>query len=338
MKCAETRKLVILGTGGTIAGQAASASDNVGYTAAQVGIGDLLAGVPGLNGCAMVSEQVAQVDSKDMTFDVWQRLLARVSHHILQDDVAGVVITHGTDTLEETAWFLHLVLAHAGALHKPVVLTCAMRPASSQSPDGPQNLLDAVALASDADACGVLAVCAGVVHGARDIQKIHSYRLDAFSSGEAGPVAMVEEGRVRWLKGRASFDGTSSLSNVAPRLLTRVIDAPTWPRIEIVMSHAGADGRVIELLLRDRAHLIETGRSPRECGAVEGIVVSGTGNGTLHRDLEAALVRAAAAGVCVWRTSRCYQGAVISSATDALPAQGAQSPVKARIGMMLSLL
>lgn len=339
MNAAVAPQLVILGTGGTIAGQSASATDNVGYTAAQVSVGQLLAAIPGLAGLSLVSEQVAQLDSKDMTFNAWQRLLERTVHHLARDDVAGVIITHGTDTLEETAWFLHLAMSTVAPSTKPVVLTCAMRPASSQSPDGPQNLLDAVAVASDPEARGVLAVCAGVVHTARDVQKIYSYRLDAFSSGDAGPLAVVEEGRVRWLKNphEASQSTWSPMASAVP--LNAILGAAIWPRVEIVMNHAGADGRMVDLLVRERQQVCANGFSGQAVRAVDGIVVAGTGNGTLHVDLEAALLRAVAAGVCVWRTSRCHQGAVISSPGDRLPAVGgAESPVKARVRMMLHLM
>lgn len=139
------KKIVILGTGGTIAGTAAQAGDNLGYTAAQVGIAQLVAALPALadTGCELLSEQVAQVDSKDMDFGIWRALAQRVAHWLAQDQVQGVIITHGTDTLEETAFFLQALLDPA----KPVVLTCAMRPATALAPDGPQNMLDAVAVA-----------------------------------------------------------------------------------------------------------------------------------------------------------------------------------------------
>ncbi|NJS37241.1 MAG: asparaginase [Brachymonas sp.] len=127
-----------MGTGGTIAGTAASSSDHTGYTAAQLSVQDLLKCVPGmqeaLRGDALESEQVAQLDSKDMDFATMTRIAQRCAHHLAQADVRGIVITHGTDTLEETAYFLHLVLGNACAeliTQKPVVLTCAMRPATS---------------------------------------------------------------------------------------------------------------------------------------------------------------------------------------------------------------
>ena len=131
------QKIVILGTGGTISGTAASPMDHTGYTAGQLGVADLLAGLPsaanGVSADRFIVEQLAQLDSKDMGFDVWVKLALRVAHHLSQPEVQAVLITHGTDTLEETAYFLHALLMPA----KPVVLTCAMRPASALVPDGP---------------------------------------------------------------------------------------------------------------------------------------------------------------------------------------------------------
>ncbi|MEO6322008.1 MAG: asparaginase, partial [Polaromonas sp.] len=191
------QKLVILGTGGTIAGRSSSEFDNVGYTAAQVGIAQLLADIPSLaEGGPVITEQLAQIDSKDMGFAVWVQLAQRVNHFLACDDVQGIVITHGTDTLEETAYFLHAMCRPA----KPVVLACAMRPATALASDGPQNVLDALAVARYAGARGVVAVCAGTIHSALDVQKVHSYKLDAFSSGDAGPIGYVEEGRLRLVR------------------------------------------------------------------------------------------------------------------------------------------
>jgi L-asparaginase len=325
------RHVVILGTGGTIAGQASRASDNIGYTAAQVSAAQLVAQVPGLQGLSLAVEQVVQVDSKDMCLVVWQALLARVVHHLGLVEVQGIVITHGTDTLEETAFFLHTVLGNAGLLTKPVVLTCAMRPASSQSPDGPQNLLDAVTVVRDTQACGVLVVCAGVVHAAADVQKTHTYRVDAFSSGDGGPLGFVEESAVCWGHfAPKAIDGIATNKTV-----DTVLTATRWPRVEIVLNHADADGYMVDLLLQHRAVSTD---------GVQGLIVAGTGNGTLHVDLLAAVLRAKALGVRVWRSSRCVQGRVIESvgadhAGDThLPGTGALSPVKARILMMLQLL
>ena len=138
------RTVVVLGTGGTIAGRAASAQDNLAYRAGEVGVADLLAGVTLPQGVTAQCEQVAQSDSKDMDFATWCALSARCAHWLAQQDVDGIVVTHGTDTMEETAYFLQCVLAPV----KPVVLTGAMRPATSAAADGPQNLVDALAVAA----------------------------------------------------------------------------------------------------------------------------------------------------------------------------------------------
>jgi L-asparaginase len=303
------QRVVILGTGGTIAGTAANAADNVGYTAGQLSVETLVAAVPALAAIELECEQVAQLDSKDMSHAVWQRLARRVAHHAARDDVAGVVITHGTDTLEETAWFLHRVLAPS----KPVVLTAAMRPATALQADGPQNLLDAVTVARETAAHGVVAVLAGRIHGAADVAKRHSYGIDAFDSGDAGPIALIEEGQLRmfrpWPAGEAL-----GLARIAR-------DVARWPRVEVVTSHAGASGAVVDALVAQGVH---------------GLVVSATGNGTVHEAIEAALVDAMASGVKVLRATRCAGGAVIGNGQ--LPSAGALSPVKARIELLLELL
>ena len=306
------RNVVILGTGGTIAGRSASAYDNIGYTAGQVGIDQLVSDIPVIAASGpVVTEQICQVDSKDMSFAVWIRLAARVNHHLAQDDVQGIVITHGTDTLEETAYFLQSVCQPA----KPVVLTCAMRPATSLVPDGAQNVLDAVVVARQPGACGVVAVCAGTIHSAFDLQKVHPYRLDAFSSGDAGPVGYVEEGRLRqlrnWLLPQAGL-AFYAMQNIAD-----------WPRVEIVMSYAGASAAIVQALVDQ---------------GVRGLVVAATGNGTIHQDLEAGLHAALAAGVRVVRASRCFDGPILPLPDSAFPDSKGLSPVKARVAIMLDLM
>jgi L-asparaginase len=303
------RRTVVLGTGGTIAGTAQDARDNVGYQAAQLGVAQLLAGVAASG--RVETEQVAQVDSKDMDPALWQALAQRVAHHLARDEIAAVIVTHGTDTLEETAYFLHRVLAPA----KPVVLTAAMRPASALLSDGPQNLQDALALAGAPGARGVLAVMAGQVFGAPGLRKAHSYRLDALSAGDAGPLGCVEEGRLRRFR-----DWPAAQALGLQRVQRAVQD---WPRVEIVTSHAGADGRLVDALL---------------ALGVRGIVVAGTGNGSVNVRLEAALRRAMDAGVAVLRCTRCAGGGVIGGAAHALPSAGELTPVQARIEMLLTLL
>jgi L-asparaginase len=299
--------VVILGTGGTIAGRGA----DVGYVAGQVGVGELVAAVPALAGQAIESEQVAQVDSKDMSHAIWQRLAQRVAHHLTRAEVTGVVVTHGTDTLEETAYFLHRVLAPA----KPVVLTAAMRPATSLSADGPQNLLDAVTLAAHPGAAGVLVAVHGRVHGPVEVRKTQPFAVDAFSSGEAGPVALIQEGRVQPLRPWPAGEALG-LAVVAR-------EVAQWPRVWIVPSHAGADGAVVDALV---------------AAGVQALVVEGTGNGSVHQSLLDAVERARAAGVSVQRSTRCSGGAIVGDPAGALPSAGALSPAKARVELLLQRL
>lgn len=314
---------VILGTGGTIAGRASRPGDNVGYVAGQVTAQDLLATVPALSGMPLEVEQVSQIDSKDMGLAVWQRLAERVVHHIERPEVAGVVITHGTDTLEETAYFLQRVLQPA----KPVVLTCAMRPATALVPDGPQNLLDAVTVAGDARARGVLAVCAGHVHAAEHVAKVHTYRVDAFDSGDAGPLGCVEEGQVRWFHG-VPVDGVAA--EATRQRLETLLEVLSLPRVAWITSHADADGDQVRALLAYGA--IHSG------SRLQGLVVAGTGNGTLHQSLESALLEAQTQGVRVWRASRCARGRVIPAGPQVLPAAPGLSSAKARLALSLELL
>lgn len=317
------QKIVILGTGGTIAGRAAQAGDNVGYVAGQVSVGDLIAAVPALAAVPMDVEQVAQIDSKDMDFAVWQTVLSRLACHLARPEVAGAVITHGTDTLEETAFFLQRVLQPA----KPVVLTCAMRPATALVPDGLQNLLDAVTVARWPGARGVVVVCAGEVHSALDVAKVHTYQVNAFDSGDAGALGRVEEGRLRLFR---DWPEAGGLGPFDAKAAAQVQQATALPRVALITSHADADGLLVRALL--------DASLTRPAEAVRGIVVAGTGNGTLHRSLVGALQEAESAGVRVVRSSRCLRGPLISKAGDAFVAFDGLSAVKARLALSLTLL
>lgn len=326
-------RVVLLGTGGTISGLAASPRDNLGYVAGQVDVARLAQALPPLaNGpLELHTEQVAQIDSKDMSFEVWRLLAQRCLHFLAQADVRGIVVTHGTDTMEETAYFLHLALAACGPVPKPVVLTGAMRPASSLAPDGPQNLVDALAVATQPGLAGVVVVFAGTVHSALDVQKVHPYRLDAFDSGDAGPLGYVEEGAVRLVRPWPPAAGGSAADPMAMDCGRGDAALPwdrPWPRVEIVMSYAGASAGTVDCL-------VTGGQSQQH--PVRGIVVAGTGNGAVHQELEAALIRAQAGGVQVVRATRCAAGRVLGTEAAALPDSGGLSPVKARVALMLRL-
>jgi L-asparaginase len=332
------KQIVVLGTGGTIAGKSASATDNVDYKASEVGVESLLAAIPSLAdasgkasyaGCELVCEQVAQVDSKDMTFEVWQRLLARCNHWLAQPQVQGIVITHGTDTLEETAFFLHSVLETNQRLAKSVVLTCAMRPSTAVAPDGPQNLLDALAVAASDQIPAVVAVCASTIHSAVDVQKVHNYRLDAFSSGDAGVLGYVKEGQLVIYRNNAS-SMPAAIVNAACPAINKIANLKQLPRVEIVLNHSGATGSIVHALMIQRQFA--------KSNILAGIVVAATGNGTISKELEVALQSAEAAGVVVWRSSRCAFGSLVGKADTQFGDAGGLSPVKARIALMLSLI
>ena len=301
------KKIVILGTGGTIAGTAEQASDNVGYRAASLGVEQLVAAVPALGGRALEAEQVAQVDSKNMTHALWQRLAQRAHEHLSRPEVQGVVVTHGTDTLEETAYFLHRVLAPA----KPLVLTASMRPATALLADGPQNLLDAVTVASHAQAQGVVLAFAGRVLAADGLRKVQAYRIDAFD----GPVlATVEEGQLRmerpWPQGIGLGVGVVAS------------DPAGWPRVAWLTHHVGAEPALVDAC-------VQAGYS--------GIVIAATGNGSLSDSMAAALARAQAAGVVCRRSTRCASGRLVAPQGEPLASE-ALGPAQSRVALLLELL
>ncbi|MGN1057083.1 MAG: asparaginase [Comamonas sp.] len=310
------RKIAILGTGGTIAGQGASAEGSTGYQAGQLAVAQLLQPIqPMLDARHALAQvqQVLQMDSKDMDVPGWQQLAAACVHALEDPDITALVITHGTDTLEETAWFLQCVLPAS----KPVVLTCAMRPADALSADGPANLRDAVAAALELPA-GVWVVAAGEVHSAAMVRKVHPYRLHAFASYPQGALASVEEGRVQ--------PPLSALSVPHQRWDTSCAwqtPAEQWPWVEVVLCHAGARAAQVEALVQ---------------AGVQGLVVACTGNGSIHKALLPALQQARAQGVVVWKTTRCEQGSIVLAPGEDDAHVSPLSPVKARISLMLQLL
>jgi len=296
-------RVLILGTGGTIAGVADSSSQSTGYRAAALSVEQLVAAVPALAEYDLETRQVAQVDSKDMSFAIWTELHREVSAALKDGQLDGVVITHGTDTLEETAYFLARTLVAA----KPVVLTAAMRPATALSADGPQNLLDAVQLACEPAAAGVRVCMHGEVFAGFAVRKCHPYAVHAFASTRAaGPV--MEEG---------VFAPPASLPeplgfNPAPE---------NWPWVEVLQNHAGQDARAVRALVG---------------AGVRGLVVAATGNGTLAEGFAESLREAAQAGVAVVVVSRCPQGHVVGQPQHGLwvlPLTAAQ----ARVELLLQL-
>ena len=291
--------VLVLGTGGTIAGVAppANTATGAGYTAGVLGVEQLLASAPGIAQQARLEfEQLCNIDSKDANPALWLQLAREVRAWRARAGTAGCVITHGSDTLEETAYALDCLLEPGS----PVVLTAAMLPAAALSADGPRNLFDAVRVAGDPAAAGrgVLCVAHGRVHAARDVSKQHPARIDAFASGERGPLGFIGASGLRF---------TREQPGVEPRPLAGLaLPSPEMaaPRVELVCSHAGADGELVRALVA--ASVAGTLRPP-----LHALVVLGTGGGTVHEGLAAALDQAAEAGVRVQvvpRTGPCEGG------------------------------
>lgn len=306
--------IAILATGGTIAGSADDAGSAARYRAGAVPIDQLLAASKlGLERLANVrAEQVAQIDSKDLTFDVWEELVARIRHWIDVERVDGVVITHGTDTLEETAMLLHLTQQ----TDTPIVLTAAMRPSTSLSADGPLNLLNAVRLAASPSARGrgVLVALNQRVHAARDVQKGHTYAVEAFISPDAGPVGFVLDAQVQFQR---------AAQRVAAEDVLPMPPAGQWPWVEVLASYAQPDARVVDALV---------------AAGVKGLVIAATGAGSIHANLEAALNRASQRGVFVLRSTRTGAGVVPAQpGAERWAASGSLNPYKARVLLTLLL-
>jgi L-asparaginase len=309
--------ITILATGGTIAGAAASETE-AGYSAGQLGIDTLLAAVPQLEDLAELrGEQVASVGSQDMSDAIWLKLAARVNALLASDDVDGVVITHGTDTLEETAYFLNLVVKS----EKTVVLTAAMRPATALAADGPLNLYNAVAVAADprARGRGVMVATNDNIHDARTFTKTHTTDVQTFRAGEYGLLGATLYGSTRWyrLPWRAhtvdtpfSVDGVDSL-----------------PRVDVVYMTAGASADLVDAAV---------------AAGAKGLVIAGVGNGNMPGPVLAAVERAVAKGVPVVRSTRVMGGNVarnIEVDDDALGtiAAGELNPARARVLLKLAL-
>jgi len=330
-----SQKIVILGTGGTIAGLSLVPGAGGDYKAAQVDVetlvsqaGQAVAGIWSLPSATSLppvlsTEQIAQVDSKDMTETIWQRLLQRVAQLQHDPDVQAIVITHGTDTLEETGFLLHACWPQG----KPVVLTCAMRAADAPDADGPGNLRDAILMAGTPGLTGVRMVCNGQVFEGHVFQKVRTDGLQPFGADPIGAMGECREGHYVQHHGP---EKTRAYPAVTPAELQRLLAADRWPRVEIVMNHVGADGRLVE-------NAVTVSASSPAHERLRGIVVAGTGGGSYSDRLSAALQSAQQQGVLVWRSTRATWGSVRSVSHERF--KGVPwSPVKARVAMMLDIL
>ena len=307
----------ILATGGTIAGSAQLSTATTGYKAGALGIDELLNAVPEIKDFANVTgEQICSIDSKDMTDDIWLKLAARINEIFARDDVDGIVITHGTDTLEETAYFLNLTV-HSS---KPVVLTGAMRPATAISADGSMNLLNAVRVAASPESIGkgVLVALNDEINSAREVTKTNTLTLSTFKSPEIGLLGYVNAGTPEFYRMSTRRHTINSEFNLR--------GIKNLPHVKIIYGHAGDDGIFVDAAIR---------------AAVDGIVYAGTGNGSIHAHAEKFLARATSKGIVVVRSSRVGGGTVIpaeKSYVDNKFLDGDNlSPQKARILLQLAL-
>ena len=312
-------RIKILATGGTIAGAQASQAD-AGYKSGTFSVNDLIAAVPQLKNIAELSgEQVANIGSQTMNHEVWLKLAKRVNEVLSSDDTDGVVITHGTDTMEETAYFLSLVVKS----DKPVVLVGSMRPATAISADGPINLYNGVALAGSpaAKGRGPMVVLNDTIHYAREAQKMHTTHMDTFASPNRGIAGVMNTGKATFYSENTTRHTTKSEFSIDG------LTVENLPLVAIVYSYANLGGLMIDAMAEK---------------GVKGIVLAGVGDGNTTDAALAALEKAAKKGVAVVRCSRTGSGLVdrnveVNDDKLGLIAGMELSPQKARILLMLGL-
>lgn len=312
----ELPKVYILATGGTIAGSGSSATKS-NYSAGQVAIGTLLDAVPAINDVAYVEgEQVVNIGSQDMSNDVWLVLAKRVNELLAQADVNGIVITHGTDTMEETAFFLSLVTNS----NKPVVLVGAMRPSTAISADGPANLYNAVVTAASPASMGrgVLVCMNGKVYGAADVTKTNTTSVETFQSPNSGPLGYIHNGEVRFFRPAAK---------VADAPYFNIAGLKALPKVGIAYGYSSVEGDVVKMMIKKD---------------YKGIVYAGVGNGNIHKNVFPELEKARKDGIIVVRSSRVPTGATtLDAEVDdnkyEFVASWGLNPQKARILLMLAL-
>ncbi len=310
-------RIRLLATGGTIAGAQTTAGAR-GYKAGTLSTKALIDAVPELAELAQLEvEQVVTIGSQDMDDAIWLRLAARTQAAADSPEIAGIVITHGTDTMEETAFFLNLVLR----TEKPVVLVGAMRPATAISADGPMNLYNAVAVAADPASVrrGVVVVANDEIHFAREVSKTNTTQLGTFRTTARGLAGLVNAGRLHLYAPPVRRHTFASAFAVSERTVL--------PRVEIIYAHAGMGRALIDAAVQAGAR---------------GLVIAGVGDGNLGAIALGAAAEAVQAGVAVVRSSRTGGGVVeraieIDDDTLGFIAADELNPQKARVLLMLGL-
>ncbi len=309
--------ITILATGGTIAG-AGDSSVKSSYSAGAVTVDKLLAAVPDINNIADIKgEQISNIGSQEMTNEVWLKLAKRVNTLLKKDNVDGVVITHGTDTMEATAYFLNLTVKSK----KPIVLVGSMRSGSSMSPDGPINLYNAVSVATSekSENKGVLVVMNDEIHSAREVTKTNTSAVNAFASVNTGKIGTVYYGNVNYY-----------MTPVRKNTINTEFDIEkidTLPRVDIIYGHANDTGAFVEASVKADA---------------QGIIHAGMGNGNLFPKTQEALAIASSNGIVVARSSRVGTGRTnlhgeVDDEKLGFIATDNLNPQKARVLLMLGL-
>ena len=314
---AQLPRVIILATGGTIAG-AGAATDRAGYTAGKIPIDDLIGAIPTVKKIASITgEQIASVGSQDMTTEIWKKLAVRINEIIAKKEADAIVVTHGTDTQEETAYFLDLVIPS----EMPVVLTGSMRPATAISADGPKNLYDAITVAINpkTKGRGVLVSFNEGIYDGREVMKMSTTFTNAFGSPNTGAIGHAYDGKVEYY--------ANATREVNPQKPVTIKADTKLPRVDIVYMYADAPSDQIDFLVGKK---------------VDGIVIAGVGNGNFNKAYMDAVKRAVASGIVVCRASRTPSGRVVlhdeinddelgTIVSDDL------TPQKARILLMLGL-
>ena len=314
---AQLPKVIILATGGTIAG-AGAASDRAGYEAGKIPIDQLIGAIPTVKKIADISgEQISSVGSQDMTIDIWMKLNKRINEIYANNEADGIVITHGTDTQEETAYFLNLT----ERTDKPVVLTGSMRPSTAISADGPKNLFDAVTVAASPKSAGrgVLLVFNESIFDGRDVSKGNTTKVDAFYAPNLGPLGQVYDGRVAYYQ--------SAMRKANKETPFDIAGVTSLPKVGIAYMYADADPVAINNFVKD---------------GYKGIIIAGVGNGNFNKAFYDAIAEAIKKGVVVVRSSHVGSGRVtqydeVDDKTLGTIVSDDLNPQKARILLMLGL-
>ena len=317
LQAADLPKVRVLATGGTIAGAQASATD-YGYKSGAYDVNSLLKAVPNLDKLAVITgEQIASIGSQDMNDEIWLKLARRVNGVLAEPGTDAILITHGTDTLEETSYFLSLVTKS----DKPVVMVGSMRPATATSADGPGNIYNGVAVATNpgAKGKGTLVVLNDTIHYARNVVKTDTTSVQTFESINRGPAGLVNTGKIFWFEPMDKKQGKASEFSID------TLDK--LPRVDIIYAHANMSADLIDAAIRNGA---------------KGIVVAGVGDGNMTTPALDALTKAAKGGVVVVRSTRLPSGITlrnneVNDDEKGFVASGELNPAKSRVLLQLAL-